>query len=295
MASSKPGVLGKKLTLFGHAPGALGWSDAGTPGVLGRRDWAAPDFTAVRTPLRLGLPEAMRKLSLGSFKLRLGSPRSRKAHVHVGLPDSKLSPCATAAETEFKHRVYLAACARASMRRSFSAGVPATNLETVEGDIQMKRDAATAAKKLFAELRATLKRQQAAGDAGATKVKRITLTSGYRDPEYDFGLWDSYYEGYFQETVAIRKAAAGGELGSEAADLLARYIGKYKAAPGFSNHTRGIAMDITTIEGKTQYRAKKKDNAAWENTWLRQWMLANAGRFGFRKLATEAWHWDYEP
>jgi hypothetical protein len=41
--------------------------------------------------------------------------------------------------------------------------------------------------------------------------------------------------------------------------------------------------------------ADKNRNSAWEKTWLRKWLLKNAGRFGFKKLETGAWHWDYKP
>jgi LAS superfamily LD-carboxypeptidase LdcB len=76
---------------------------------------------------------------------------------------------------------------------------------------------------------------------------------------------------------------------------MVKYVGHYKAAPGYSNHTQGLAFDITTTEGGTLYTADASQNAAWEKTWLRKWMLANAGRFGFHKLSTEAWHWDWKP
>ena len=61
-------------------------------------------------------------------------------------------------------------------------------------------------------------------------------------------------------------------------------------------HTRGIAFDINTTEGKVHYTAKKTQNAAWEKTWLRKWLLdGNAARHGFHPIATEAWHWEYKP
>jgi hypothetical protein len=51
------------------------------------------------------------------------------------------------------------------------------------------------------------------------------------------------------------------------------------APPGYSNHQNGIAMDIGGIGG----RGTRAD------AWLRN----NAGRFGFRNLPSEFWHYDF--
>jgi LAS superfamily LD-carboxypeptidase LdcB len=296
MASTKPGPLGKRIVTFGLEPGPLAGTSLDTPGVLGRRDWAAPDFSFVRQPLVFEVVPRFGALSLGTFNLRLGAPRVPAPPVPAGLPEADLTPCATQEETDFKHRVYRAHVARASKRRAFFAGVAPGDLVVVEGSVSMRKDAGEAAKTLLAQMRADLAAQKAAGDAHALKVQSITVTSGYRDPRKDFHLWDTYYSQYYTQTIALRKAAAGGEHGDAARDLLVAYIGKYKAAPGFSNHTRGTAFDIVTNEGGRHYGADSaaRAQAAYEKTWLRQWMLNNAGTFGFKKLATEVWHWDFQ-
>ena len=51
------------------------------------------------------------------------------------------------------------------------------------------------------------------------------------------------------------------------------------ARPGFSNHQNGIAMDIANVGGR--------------GTTADRWLLANAGRFGFRNYPAEFWHYDY--
>lgn len=51
------------------------------------------------------------------------------------------------------------------------------------------------------------------------------------------------------------------------------------APPGFSNHQNGIAMDISGIGGR--------------GTAADRWLLANAGRFGFKNYPAEFWHYDY--
>ncbi|GEM_PF-4963624 len=53
-------------------------------------------------------------------------------------------------------------------------------------------------------------------------------------------------------------------------------------------------MDIAPTQGGAHYTAKKKQNKAWESTWLRKWLLKNAARSGFQPIPTEAWHWEYK-
>jgi hypothetical protein len=55
--------------------------------------------------------------------------------------------------------------------------------------------------------------------------------------------------------------------------------GNLAAAPGYSNHQNGIALDI---------------NIPNQNTY--NWLSRNASRFGFvRTVASETWHWEYRP
>jgi hypothetical protein len=271
---------------------------------LGRNDWADVEHPAfvLRLPelpaIDFTKPNAstfqLREPFSGSLSLRRPPPSPAHADSAAGIPASQLKPAPTPEETEFKHKVYEDACKRAAVTRKFFAGVPKEDLTKVENGKEMRKDAGEAAKRLLVQLRADLKKQQAEKDPHALKVESITFTSGYRDPQYDFGLWDKYYKKYYKQTQKKRAKAAGGEHSDAAAELLARYIGKYKAAPGYSNHTQGIAFDIVTTEDGVDYTADKDQNDVWESTWLRKWMLKNAGNFGFKKLATEAWHWDYK-
>jgi len=55
--------------------------------------------------------------------------------------------------------------------------------------------------------------------------------------------------------------------------------GNLAAAPGYSNHQNGIALDI---------------NIPNQNTY--NWLSRNASRFGFvRTVPSETWHWEYRP
>jgi LAS superfamily LD-carboxypeptidase LdcB len=105
----------------------------------------------------------------------------------------------------------------------------------------MRRDAA--------DLTADLAMQ--AGDAAsserqarARKVGELTINNAYRSASQQFGIWNRNFLGYYKATQAQRQASEGGEHGAAAAELLRAYIGVRVAAPGFSNHQGGIAVDF---------------------------------------------------
>lgn len=74
--------------------------------------------------------------------------------------------------------------------------------------------------------------------------------------------------------------------------MLARYISPRKAAPGFSNHSNGTAVDFTTTVDNVLF-TDKSPREFWRETWLHAWLLQNADQYGFYPLASEEWHWDY--
>ena len=96
----------------------------------------------------------------------------------------------------------------------------------------------------------------------------------------------------------MRAKLRGGPHGDEAIDRLARYIRKKKAAPGFSNHSNGNAVDFTTTEGKATLGADSSDvsRAAWRKSWFHRWLAEerNGAAFSFKPLSTEEWHWDFK-
>jgi len=62
-------------------------------------------------------------------------------------------------------------------------------------------------------------------------------------------------------------------------DLYKAGKGNLAAAPGYSNHQAGLAVDVDSQKGT---------NAAYD------WLVANAHVFGFyRTVPSEAWHWEY--
>jgi len=103
----------------------------------------------------------------------------------------------------------------------------------------------------------------------------LQLVSAYRSIDY-------------QAEIIARKLSAGEAL----SDIL-----KVSAAPGFSEHHTGNAVDVTT-EGVEAL------DEAFDETECFRWLLAYAGKFGFVLtyprdnpfgIAYEPWHWCYRP
>lgn len=104
---------------------------------------------------------------------------------------------------------------------------------------------------------------------------RLDAISGYRSHAYQLGIFE-------------RKLARGLAL----ADILA-----VNAAPGFSEHHGGCALDIGTP-------GEPAAEESFENTIAFDWLMRHAGEFGFRLsyprgnphgIVYEPWHWCWHP
>ncbi|WP_414650047.1 M15 family metallopeptidase [Dokdonella sp.] len=107
--------------------------------------------------------------------------------------------------------------------------------------------------------------------AAAADAIELQLVSAYRSAEYQFGILE-------------RKLARG-----QAIEAILRV----SAAPGYSEHHSGRAVDLTT----PGFAALEE---AFEHSSAFAWLVANAQRFGFRLsyprdnphgIAYEPWHW----
>lgn len=210
------------------------------------------------------------------------------------IASSRLTAFGSEEQTAFKRQVYEAHIAAAARVRKFSMGVAPADLMSIGGGHQLRKDAAPDMIKLLAKAGEDLKAAQDAGDAAAQTVKSISIGSSYRDTKQDFGLWDGYFQQYYNETQKARDAADGGEHGAKAVAIMVGHYSESKAAPGFSNHTSGIAVDFKTTEGKVTLGAYKSQNAQWKKSWLHQWLVANAATYNYEPLSTEAFHWSHK-
>ncbi|HYE91578.1 MAG TPA: D-alanyl-D-alanine carboxypeptidase family protein [Terriglobales bacterium] len=124
--------------------------------------------------------------------------------------------------------------------------------------------------------------------AAAAAKDGITLTpvSGFRSMTKQTALW----------TAAVAKGTA-----RKAAGLAVAYSRHMPgiphwpptAPPGFSNHQRGHAIDIAVGITSSQLDAWKRGlegKGPKVTTKIYEWLEANAGRFGFKRLASEPWH-----
>ena len=90
----------------------------------------------------------------------------------------------------------------------------------------------------------------------------------------------------YQESILRRKLNAGSPIGE---------VLKVSAAPGYSEHHSGCAVDISTPGSPTL-------EEEFENSSAFTWLTRNGGRFGFsmsyprdnkHQLAYEPWHWTF--
>jgi murein DD-endopeptidase MepM/ murein hydrolase activator NlpD/LAS superfamily LD-carboxypeptidase LdcB len=233
--------------------------------------------------------------------LRLKGLEAAEAWVDAeNIPSTNLRwDSATGDQLAFMRRVYDEHVRRASQRRTFTPDVPDSDLAVIEGNHQVRTAAAQACRNLLADARQALQSEQAAGSAQAQSVSFIRITSAYRSASRQFRIWQRNFPRYYAETEAERQRFSGGEHGSQAVQYLARYIGRRVAAPGYSLHNNGLAVDFTTRDNNRTLGANSQpaNIRRWRQSWFYQWLTANASRYGFREndSINEPWHWEYRP
>jgi LAS superfamily LD-carboxypeptidase LdcB len=177
--------------------------------------------------------------------------------------------------------------------------LPQSSLGKVAGTSKwMRSDAAGAVGRLFTDARQALTEAQKAGDADARRTRGLGATSGYRSPKRQFELWREYFPKYYAKTQAQRSQAIGGEHGPAARQIALKETAQWIAAPGFSNHNSGIAIDFAQIRipsSPIRNTSGASDLARWRKTWFYSWLVANATNYGFQPYAKEPWHWEYKP
>ena len=147
---------------------------------------------------------------------------------------------------------------------------------------------------------------QSARDPDALRTVQLTATSGYRGSAYQENLWLDYFATkYYNRTRSARAKIPDGPHSDAAVDYLLRSrgeggygIGGRIAAPGYSNHQGGIAIDLWQERTKGNTIKNDSDNAArcrWRQSWFHGWLRKNAATYGFQPIATEEWHWEYRP
>lgn len=205
----------------------------------------------------------------------------------------------------FRDRVLNAHIARSRKRR----GAPKRDLSRDEldfipgTDIQTGRETAQAAGRLLAAANADLEKAWQAGHVDALRTIRLTVSSGYRSAQRQRELWLGYFGDYYNSTRAAREKLADGPHLDQAVEYMLKPLksggfglGGRIAAPGYSNHQNGIAIDFLQErkEGdRIRNKSGEKDRDRWRNSWFHGWLRKHAATFGFQPIPTEEWHWEY--
>jgi hypothetical protein len=202
-------------------------------------------------------------------------------------------------ETTFLERVLQAHIARSTARR----GRPLPDLrpdqlaQVAGTGVEMRSDAAAAAGRLIAAANQDLAAAKSTGDSDTLKTVRILATSGYRGRAHQERLWRQYFsERYYPRTADQRSRLPGGPDGDAAVQYMVEYIAPKIAAPGFSNHQAGLAIDLRQerTQGNEIYNSTDPEWVQkWQSTWFFRWLQQNATRFGFHPYVVEPWHWEF--
>ncbi|MBF2062891.1 MAG: DUF3380 domain-containing protein [Calothrix sp. C42_A2020_038] len=204
---------------------------------------------------------------------------------------------ASAEQLNFMRRVYERQVARAARVRPFVNDVSATELMVIEGNQRARRAAAQACRDLLAAARADLAQQQQNQIQQALSVERIYIVSAYRSASEQFTNWQHNFPRYYQQSANRRAALSSGEHGEEAVNLLASHISGILAAPGYSLHNNGLAVDFGTRDSGHNLGANKNPTSIqrWQRSWLFNWLQSNAAGYNYYQNTSinEPWHWEY--
>ena len=224
----------------------------------------------------------------------------------VGVPPWTGSPDQRA----FRDRVLEAHLARSREREGApQRDLAPDELERVPGSAVCTAHAtARAAGRLLAAANAGLSTAQQAGDPDAQHTLRLTVNSGYRSSQEQRALWLGYFsdeDGYYNSTRAARGKLPDGPHSQQAVAYLLTSLrdsgfglGGRIAAPGYSNHQGGIAVDFhqERVRGyPVRNKSDRESRARWRATWFHHWLRDNAAGYGFHPIDTEEWHWEYRP
>lgn len=278
------GDLVRRVTNRGHAP--AGWYAR-----------TAPLLAAGAGARRRRIMDPTGRIPYGLLLLR---PRRPDGDVQE---DTGTRWSGTPEQLDFRDRVLQAHLALALRRR----GAPQRDLRddelrTISGTAERTALAtADAIERLLAAATADLAAAQAAGDADALRTVRLTVNSGYRDSGTQLRLWRAYFaDKYYDRTAEARAQIPEGPHSDQAvAYMLAPRpqgfgIGGRIAAPGYSNHQGGVAVDLHQVRTRGNPIHNDSDDASrarWRATWFHHWLREHAERFGFHPLVTEEWHW----
>lgn len=207
------------------------------------------------------------------------------------IPASRLKwPTASLEQLQFMRAVYDAHIAISNKMRKFLPSLKKSQLSKIEG-YWLQKDAANAIKILLQAVRNDIKK--------TNQNIQIKITSGYRSANRQFFLWNKNFLSYYVITQRERAAMPGGIHGTQARIHLTDFTRKRIAAPGYSRHQSGIAVDLLSSESKNGINLKISSFPSniknWKKSWFWHWLENNAATYGFYQNTKikEPWHWVY--
>jgi hypothetical protein len=224
------------------------------------------------------------------------------------IPSSRLGGYGSAEATRFRRDVYQKMLERSAgdSEKTFTLGPGDEDLEEVEYGFKMHKAAAADCatllararhdrdeRKMFAKYRKP--KDRTVGDKLVIAAGDISIASAHRSLDSDFSAWKNTFDTHVERTKAARATLTGGEFGAAAVTLMVDAMYPIKAIPGYSNHTKGLAVDFSTTQGGNTLGPKTAQKDAWRNSWFYKWLVANAADHHFAQLPTEEWHWDHDP
>ena len=204
-------------------------------------------------------------------------------------------------QVAFREAVLKEAIERRRKKKPPKPDLQLSQLATVPGtNIKMAVAAAARAGELLQAANDAIAAARRAGAADIGMTVKVTAQSGYRGSDHQARVWRGYFERYYRETDEARRRLPGGPHSPAAiAYMLDVYrIPRRIAAPGYSNHQAGTAIDFRQVlKGTDRIRNSTSDAAIaqWRNSWFFRWLRENAARFGFQPYSAEPWHWEYRP
>lgn len=191
----------------------------------------------------------------------------------------------------------------AHTKRSASSGPTFRDLQAQElgsvlgSGVRLRTDAAVAASRLILDAEKACKQARKSGNADALLTVEVGATSGFRSSAEQRRVWEQAFPVFYNDTRSQRANQDGGKHGDAAAAFLAEYIGQRVAAPGFSHHNAGVAVDLSQVRLVGSPPVKNDTSAEsvkrWRETWLYSWLREHAGSYGFVPYEREPWHWEF--
>jgi hypothetical protein len=173
--------------------------------------------------------------------------------------------------------------------RVFNRSLRRDELDKIEGH-WLRVEAVPFARDLLAAARAAL--------AAHAPKARLGILSAYRSADEQYMIWQGKdrkgrprkgkgFPHYYAQMLKDGRLRPG-DYGPHAVELMAAEMGGWIAAPGYSNHQDGRAIDFGIGEAGGDLGTPK------DGSWFHKWLKDNAATYRFHPYWKEAWHWTYK-